>query len=88
MTEKKKWLVILTKEQYDWIKDTAESTELKGSDIVREIIDDQMKSSPEKFKKRLVDAQKRIELERVMNKIAELESVKKEMTKELREVTA
>lgn len=87
MTDKKKWLVILRKDQYDWIKETAQSTELKGSDIVRAMIDETMKTNPEKFKQKLAEEQTRIELQSYNDKISELHAKIEAKKKELKQRT-
>ncbi len=58
----KKWLIVLTEEQHEWIKETSETVGIKGSDIVREVIDRTMSEDPKRFQMSLVQAQVKIKL--------------------------
>lgn len=79
----KKWLTVITEEQYDWIKETALAAGLKGSDVVREALDRSMKDR--EFKATLAAAQLKIQLDTLNSKKAALESQTKELQKRLKE---
>ncbi len=80
----KKWLVVLTEEQHEWIKATAQEVGIKGSDIVREIIDRTMGDNPRQFKNSMANAQLKIKLQAINDKRAALDEevakLKQQMT--------
>lgn len=83
MTGGKKWLVVLTEEQHDWIKTLSQDVGLKGSDIIREMIDRTMGDNPRQFKASLANAQLKIRLQVLNDKRAALEEEAKELKKQL-----
>jgi len=83
MTGGKKWLVVLTEEQHDWIKATAEEVGIKGSDIVREILDRVMSEDTRKFKASLANTQLKIRLQTINDKRAALDEEVRELKKQM-----
>lgn len=83
MMNKRKWITVITEEQYDWIKETAEAAGLKGSDVVREAIDRSMKNR--EFRASLAQTQLKIQLDALNDKKAALESQTKDLQKRLKE---
>jgi len=80
----KKWMVSLSGDYYDWIKSTAEEAGVKGSEVITELISTIRKEHEEEFKHSLIDAQVRLEqqkLERqkeeIENRIRELKNARK-----------
>lgn len=64
----KKWMIVVTEEQYDWIKSVSNKTGLKGSDIVRELVDRCMTDDPKSFVNSLAATQHKMELEELERK--------------------
>ncbi len=79
----KKWLVVLTEEQHEWIKRTSEEVGIKGSDIVREIIDRVMADNPRQFKNSMANAQLKIRLQALNDKRAAIEEEANELKKQM-----
>ena len=79
----KKWLVVLTEEQHEWIKDTSSKVGLKGSDIVREIVDRVMNEDSKKFRESLANAQLKMKLQSINDKKAALMEEERELKRQL-----
>lgn len=75
----KKWLVLVREDQYDWIKKTAAQTGLKGSSVIREVIDRTRTKEQKEVISSLMQAQVRARLE-------ELEEAKEAIEKKISEV--
>lgn len=71
MNPAKKWMATLADEEYEWIKETAEETELSGSEVIRESIRRHMKDKA--FKASLVEAKHQIRLRELTDKKTTLE---------------
>lgn len=72
MTGGKKWVLVVTDEQHDWLLMVREKTHLKGSDIVRELISRQMEDDDKKFIASLANAQLKIQLQNINDRKAAL----------------
>lgn len=83
MTGGKKWLLVITDEQHAWIKDVIRDTGLKGSDIVREVLDRVMGEDDKKFRQSLSQAQLKIKLESINDRRAALEEEAAKLKKQL-----
>lgn len=84
MTGGKKYMIVLTEEQYNWIKTVATETQLKGSDVVREIIDRCMVDNPRQFKASLVNTQMKIKLQALNEKRAALDEEVAELQRQFK----
>lgn len=81
MTGGKKWVLVITDEQSDWLKDVADKTNLKGSDIVREMLNNIMEDD-KKFISSLANAQLKIKLQALNDKKAALAEEERELKKQ------
>ncbi len=80
MENKKKWLVIVTETQYTWLKEVAEKTSLKGSDIIGELLNKGMEDR--QFVASLAEAQLKIKLQKLNDKAMEIEEQREELQKQ------
>lgn len=69
----KKWLVVVKDEQYDWIKRTAEEVGLKGSAVVREVIERARTKDNKEIRQSLLQASEREQLEDLLEERALLD---------------
>lgn len=83
MTGGKKWLTVITEEQYEWIKDTSEKVGLKGSDMIREILDRAMAEDQKKFRASLANIQVKIKLQSINDRKIALQEEEREVRKQL-----
>lgn len=81
----KKWMIVLTDEQFEWVKETAEKTGLKGSDIIREIVDRQMNDNPRQFVASLAATQYKMELQELEQQQRALEAKQEEIRKRIKQ---
>lgn len=72
---KKRWLLVIPEHQQEWIRETAEATDLRGSDVVAELIDRLLKDKTEaaKFKSSLAELKTKKELSELEEKKAAIE---------------
>lgn len=85
MTGGKKWLVVITDDQHEWMSDLAESLDIKGTVIVRELLDRAMAEDQRKFRASLSTIKLKAELQSVNDKKAEILEKEKELQKKLKE---
>lgn len=81
----KKWMIVVTEKQYNWIKEVAETTGLKGSDIVREMVEHTMNNDTKTFISGLATTQYKIELANLAEKRQEIEDKEAELKKKLKQ---
>lgn len=79
----KKWLMVVTDEQHEWIKTTAREVGLKGSDIVRELIDRVRQEDDRKFKASLAQTQLKNRLQALNDKEAAIQEEKRELKRQM-----
>lgn len=74
-TAKKRWLLVIPEHQQEWIRETAEATDLRGSDVVAELIERLLKDKPEaqKFKSSLAEIKTKKALQELVDKKAAIE---------------
>lgn len=77
----KKWLVVVTDEQYGWIKKTAEETGVKGSTVIREVLDRARTIESGDFKMSLLKSQ-------IKNQLEEREIEKRRIEQEIQALHA
>lgn len=82
--EYKRWVTVVPIEQYEWIKETAKETGVKGGHILREIIERAMKGNAKEFKSSLAKSRWEIELQVLEDKKAELAEKEAELKRKMR----
>lgn len=75
----KKWMVVLPSEQYEWIKDTAEKAGVSGAAVCRALIAEAMEQNSVEFRRGLMSAQLKAELQSLEDKKAEIATKEKEL---------
>jgi len=81
----KKWMIVVTDEQYEWIKSVSEKTDLKGSDIIREMIARIMDGNPKEFVSSLASTQLKNELMELEQKEQMIAQKTAELRKKLKQ---
>lgn len=80
----KKWLVVVTDEQYDWIKKTAAEVGVKGSVVVRGVMEKVKTIDSGDFKMSLLKEQLKDKLESIENEQKKLDDQKNEIMRKLK----
>lgn len=73
MNNSKKWMATLDEDQYQWLADLVEETEVDGSTIIGECIDRQRKGDARQFKDAIIAMKVKIQLDKLNEKKATLE---------------
>jgi hypothetical protein len=79
MSNVKKWMVVLTNEQYEWIKETADKAGVSGAAVCRTLIGQAMEQNSSEFRRNLMSAQIKSELEGLEEKKARIAEQEKEL---------
>ncbi len=79
-TPTKKWMIVLSESQYDWVKDTSEKANVSGAAVLRALITEAMAINSTEFRRSLMSSQMRSELAALEAKEIEI----KEKARELR----
>ena len=79
MTPPKKWMALLTEDQYNWIKSIAEKTEVSGGAVIRALIAQAMEQNSADFRRGLMSTQLKAELQALEVAKAKLEAKEKEI---------
>lgn len=79
----KKWLAVLRDEQYEWLKDTSKEVGLKGSHVIRELIDRAMTEDNKRFKQSLAQTQLKIKLQNLNDKKAAILEEERELKRQM-----
>lgn len=88
MLGKKRWLVVVTDAMHDWIKQTAKEAGVKGTHLVRELIEREMANNSEKFKASLANARIRNQIQELATKKAALAEQEAELHRKLKKQEA
>lgn len=75
----KKWMVVLTDEQYDWVKGTAEKADVSGASVLRALISEAMEINSNEFRRSLQSAQLKTELLQLEEKKAQIAEKEREL---------
>lgn len=76
MIPNKKWMVVLTENQYEWVKTTSSKAKVSGAAVLRSLISQAMEQNSADFQRSLMSAQLKVELhalEIAKEKLAEKE---------------
>lgn len=79
----KKWMVVLSDDQYDWIKDTSTKADVSGATVLRALISQAMEQNSSDFRRGLMSQQLKAELQALEDKKAEIAEKEKELRAKL-----
>ncbi len=83
MEKPKKWMVVLSETQYEWIKDVADKSGASGAAILRTLITRAMDQNSSDFRRELMQAQLQSQLEALEEKKARIAEQEKELRSKL-----
>lgn len=79
----KKWMVVLSDEQYNWIKDTSDKTDTTGAAVLRALVSQAMNENSVSFRRSLMSAQVQMELDELDRKKQAIADKEKELRAKL-----
>jgi len=77
-------MVSLKEEQYEWLADTITATKLKGSQIIRALIDKAMQDKAGIFRKELANERVKIRLQQLNDERARIEEECQDLGRQLK----